>query len=279
MIAMGKNKQPKVSIIMGVYNVLEKEQLIDAVESMLNQTMQEFEFIIYDDGSDQETIRILEEIVARDSRILLILGEQNRGLGFALNECIRVAKGSYIARMDADDISLPQRLEYQVAFLEKHSEFDWIGCNTYLREKNENWGKRTMTEKPDISQFLKYSPYIHPTVVFRRKLFDEGYFYSTSQNGRRCEDYELFLRLHIAGYHGFNLQQTLFCYREDREAFKKRKFRYRVEEAIIRYSYLRRLDLPCLEKWLGIIRPILVGILPSFFIKWYKRKLGRREYR
>ena len=96
---------PEISVIMGVYNQFNKDILLAAVDSILKQSFTDFEFIIYDDGSHPEAAILLKEVEQLDKRIVLIGHEENHGLAFSLNACIDVAKGKYIARMDADDIS------------------------------------------------------------------------------------------------------------------------------------------------------------------------------
>jgi len=132
----------KVSVVMGVYNQWDRQILLEAVNSILQQTLSDFEFIIYDDGSDEAAGVYLQELCALDERIHLIGKEENHGLAFSLNQCIQKAKGQYIARMDADDISEPERLERQVKFLESHPEYMWCGTNTALFDEGALVEKR-----------------------------------------------------------------------------------------------------------------------------------------
>ena len=131
---MGAEFEKQVSVIMGVYNQWNREALQKAVKSILNQTLTDFEFIIYDDGSDPEVAGYIRELEKLDERIVLIGKEENHGLAFSLNMCIGAARGKYIARMDADDIALPERLQVQYDFMEQHKEYAWCGCNTRLFE-------------------------------------------------------------------------------------------------------------------------------------------------
>src|SRR5512134_3549033 len=103
---------PRVSVVMSVYNG--EKYLEEAVESILNQTFRDFEFIVVDDGSSDSTPRLLALYERRDPRVLIYRFDDNRGLSTALNFGIERARGKYIARMDADDISLPNRLQEQV---------------------------------------------------------------------------------------------------------------------------------------------------------------------
>lgn len=266
-----KMYEKKVSVIMGVYNQWSESILGEAVNSILNQTLEDFEFIIYDDGSDSKAAGYIRSLEALDDRIVLIGAEENHGLAFSLNACIGRAKGKYIARMDADDISLPQRLQVQVDFLENHPEYMWCGTNAEVFDENGIWGKRCMPEIPKKEDYLRFSPYIHPTVMYRASVFEENEgYYKVSKETLRCEDYEIFMRLRQVGYQGYNIQQDLFRYREDKDSYKRRKFKFRVNEAKIRYRNFKNMHILWPVGWLYVLRPIIAGFLPNKFISWIK---------
>jgi len=119
--------KPLVSVIMGVHNQWDEKILLAAVDSILKQSYTFFEFIICNDGSHPDVTQKVNDLMKLDDRIIIVGREENKGLAFSLNECIRLAKGKYIARMDSDDISLPFRIEKQVDFLERNTEYDWCG--------------------------------------------------------------------------------------------------------------------------------------------------------
>ena len=133
-----------VTVVMGVYNQHNTAELEEAVQSILAQSMREWELIICDDGSEGEAARNLKNYENRDPRIRVIRHSENEGLAATLNTCIAQAKGKYIARMDADDISRPKRLERQYQFLEKHIQYAFTGCNADLIDENGIWGARIM---------------------------------------------------------------------------------------------------------------------------------------
>ena len=266
----------QISIIMGVYNQKAFDQLDMAVNSILRQTFQAFEFLVYDDGSDGNVADKLEELALKDSRIRLFHGKENHGLAFGLNYCIHKAKGKYIARMDADDISMPDRLEKQYQFLEKHPEFGFAGCNAGLLGEQGVYGERIMPETPGADDFLAFSPYIHPSVMFRREVFEKYGLYSEAEENRRCEDYELFMRLFQKNCRGFNIQEVLFLYREDGNAFRKRKCRYRIDECRLRYTYFKKLGILDGKGFLYTIRPLIAGVLPGRLI--YRIKKGKEKH-
>ena len=265
-------QKPKISVIMGVYNQWNVTALKNAVRSILDQTWEDFEFIIFDDGSHPDAAKYIKGLADLDSRIRIIGGTENRGLAHSLNECIRYANGIYIARMDADDISLPMRLEKQYHFLEEHPSYAWCGCNTKLFDSHGIWGMRIMPEMPQREDYLKYSPYVHPSVMYRREIFDKESGYLESEETLRCEDYEIFMRFAEKGLKGYNLQETLFCYREEFASYRKRTLHFRCNVAKIRYRNFKKMGLLFPFGWLYVIRPIIGSLLPASVIAFVKKR-------
>ena len=266
-----------VTVVMGVYNQHNTAELEEAVQSILAQSMREWELIICDDGSEGEAARNLKNYENRDPRIRVIRHSENKGLAATLNTCIAQAKGKYIARMDADDISGPKRLERQYQFLEKHIQYAFAGCNADLIDENGIWGARIMPEKPEKRDFLPFSPFIHPSVMVRREVYLMSGGYYVSKETWRCEDYELFMRLYAQGFCGYNMQERLFCYREDRASYERRKFRYRLDEARIRRRNFKNLGMNGPVAWLYTIRPVAAGLIPIPFLMYIKRWQVKKE--
>lgn len=131
---------------MGVYNA--EKTIKRCIDSILNQTYENWEFIICNDGSSDGTLNILNEYQKTDSRIKVISNKSNKKLAVSLNRCLKYAKGKYIARMDADDESLPQRLEVEVDFLERHEQVDLVGCNRIIFDEQGEYGIRKVKEYP-----------------------------------------------------------------------------------------------------------------------------------
>ena len=253
----------KVSVIMGVYNMANKESIVKlAIESILNQTYKDFEFIICDDGSSDDTYNVVKNIVKGDERIILLKNEKNKGLAYSLNRNIKKSKGKYIARMDSDDISENNRLEKQIEFLDNHSEYVMVGCNLLLINDKGIWGKRILVEKPSKKSFLFTSPFCHPSMVMRRKILDSINYYKVEKITRRAEDYDLFMRIYARGYKGYNMQDFLYQFREDDETYKRRAYKYRWDEVQIRY---RGFNLLGLMPWAipYVIKPLIVGLIPQ----------------
>ena len=271
---MCQKKRKMVSVLMGVYNEKDRSHVMQAIDSVLGQTYSDFELIICDDGSDRAFYGWLKKYCQKDDRIKLIRSEINCGLAAALNRCFSCAEGEYIARMDADDISKPKRLEKQIEFLEKHPRYALAGCNAELIDDRGVWGRRVLPSEPQSSDFLRTSPFIHPSVVMRRAVMKKLGGYSTAKYARRTEDYEMFMRMYAEGLSGYNLQEMLFCYREDRSALAKRSYRYRINETMVRYRGFRQLGI--LKGNIHyVIKPLVVGMIPACIMqKIRKRKFG-----
>ncbi len=271
---MREVEEVKVSVLMCAYNPV-RDQLLDAVRSIADQTLSEWEMILVDDGSDISYRSVFKEAAAIDSRIRLFRRKKNGGLGAALNSAITKASGDYLARMDADDISEPDRLQRQYDFLEKHPAYMWVGSNAWLIDENGRWGRRVMPKQPEKEDFLRYSPYINPSVMFRAEVFDRcgGY-----QKLRRGEDYELFMRLHAMDMQGYNLQRALISYREDADSYRRRTAKSRREEVVIRKEGFRALEICSPLRPLYVIKPLFAAGVPRGMLARQKRRIGKETY-
>lgn len=261
----------KVSVIMSVYNPKPFSQLETAARSILEQSERDWELLIYDDGSSEEWKERIKSLEMLDSRIRCLEGKENRGIAYGLNQCIQEAEGEYIARMDGDDISLPDRLKEQADFLDEHKEYEFVGCSAFLIGEDGVWGVREMPEIPKKESFLSSSPYIHPSVMFRKSVFEKHGYYHVSDETKRCEDYELFMRLHIFGCRGYNLQKKLFCYREDKGSYRKRRLCYRIDEIRLRRLGFAALGLNGAKAWMYRYKPLAVWMIPGIIYRGLKR--------
>ncbi len=181
-------KPPLVSVIMPTYNV--EKYVEEAVNSILDQTFSDFEFIIVDDGSTDRTTEILRSYT--DPRIQLLSNEKNEGNYPARNRGCRLARGKYLAVMDGDDVAMPERLKRQVKFMEENP--DLLACGTAYRIIDKNQIIVEPTEWEDIRYILmKTFCMLHPTLLIRKEALGQLGFYGTES--RYAEDYDLVLRL------------------------------------------------------------------------------------
>lgn len=251
----------RISVIMGAYNVQNLWIFEKAINSVLRQTMQDFELIVCDDGSTDNTYQMLRRFARQDRRIRVIRSQKRCGLAAALNRCLFIARGDLIARQDADDLSMPDRFRQQAAFLERHPQISFVGTNVTLFYQNGSWGKRVLPPRPKKEDFLFTCPFVHGSLLFRREAFMRAGVYRTGKQTLRAEDYDLLMRMYAAGLRGANLQKAHYQFLEDQTAWKRRKYRYRFDEAIVRLYGFRQLGL--LPKGLPyVVKPLAVGLVP-----------------
>jgi len=200
----------KLSVILPVYNA--EKYIAEAIESILTQSYQDFEFIIINDGSTDRSLDIIQSYADQDSRIQLV-SRDNKGLIFTLNEAISLAKGDFIARMDADDISLPNRFEQQIKYLDEHPKTAVVGTGyRYMDEAGVVGDKRNVfTAFEDIkASFYFTNPIAHPSVMINYRLLGSEYCYL--EQYKTIEDLELWFRI-SANHEIVNLAEVLLHYR------------------------------------------------------------------
>ena len=204
----------KISIVMSTYNE-KKEELVKAINSILNQTFKDFEFIIVlDNPQNVEHTKIIEEYLRKDDRIIFLKNDKNIGLAASLNKGIEIAKGKYIARMDADDISMTDRLEKEYKYLEENPNIHIISTNKIDINENDqiiNIPSKLPTTDSKIKKILKITSIItHSAAMFRKKEIEEIGKYRLFT---ASQDYDLWLR---ASYYKLNfaiIDEQLLKYR------------------------------------------------------------------
>ncbi len=200
-----------VTVLMAVYNA--RGSVSAAIESIRAQTFTDWDCLIVDDGSTDGTWEILQQAASADRRISLLRNRSNRGLAASLNAGWRQARGEVIARLDADDISFPERLAKQVAFLERHPEVDVLGTAMEMVDATGRfleYGRRPERHDEIVAQMYRINPFVHPSVMMRKRFLEAlgGY----DERLRRAQDADLWLR----GYRRFryhNLPDPLVRYR------------------------------------------------------------------
>ena len=207
---MLKNNPPKISVLMSIYNGA--KYLKEAVDSILNQTFTNFEFIIINDGSTDATDAILKSY--SDPRLKIIANPVNLGLTKSLNIGLNAARGEYIARQDTDDISLPNRLEIQFKFMENHKEISLVGGSAILIDnQGEEIGRKIKPLEFSEIKFhsLLKNPFFHPSFFFKKEVIKKNGGYN--ENFPFAQDYELTSRLIHSGLKTANLREPLIKYR------------------------------------------------------------------
>jgi len=240
-------RKPILTVIMPAYNA--KKYISFAIESVLNQTYEDFEFLIIDDRSTDGTSKIIRNYAKQDKRIRIINNKKNMQIAYCLNKGLKSATGTFIARMDPDDISMKKRLEKQLKFLIRNPNVAIVGANIEIIDKN---GKKIASRKyPSSSTEMKkimfrYSPFAHPVIMFRKKVFEKYGGYNEAMVP--CEDIDLWFK--IGSRHKFaTLQENLL--------------QYRLLEASNSHSRLRYLENLGLKIKLNAI--INLNYKPSFY--------------
>lgn len=262
--------KPKISILMGIYNC--SNTLEEAVNCILSQTLTDWELIMCDDGSVDDTYIIAQKLMKKDCRIVLIKNESNIGLAPTLNHCLEYAQGEYIARMDADDICSKFRLEKEYNFLQDNPSFSFISCNMNCYDEKGIFRKVYYKEKPVLKDFINRTQFCHAGSMIKKDALLAVNGYDLSPNVERVEDYDLWLRLYEKGYKGYNIQEFLYSMRDDRNATKRRKFKYRINETRIR-KRAYNLSGCSIIYYYKIFVPIIKGFVPTYVYRFIHRKL------
>lgn len=266
---------PIVSIIMGIYNC--SATLAEAIDSILAQTFEDWNLIMCDDGSTDNTYQTAKKYADRyPKKIILIRNEKNMGLNHTLNRCLEISDGKYIARMDGDDISLPARLEKEVAFLDSHPEYAIVSTSMIFFDETGILGQNVPIEKPTKHDFIKKSPvHCHAPSMIRREALVDIDGYTEDRRMLRFEDVNLWYKLYAKGYIGYNLNEPLYKMRDDRYAVKRRNLKSRLNGAYVTYVGFRLFEFPWYMYVYVItdfLKHLIKGLLPErIYVAFHRR--------
>ncbi len=263
----------KVSIIMGIFNC--GDTLREALDSILVQTFTDWELILCDDASSDDTYQVAEEYRSRyPEKVQLLQNTRNLRLAATLNRCAEVAHGEYLARMDGDDISMPTRLEKQVAFLDAHPEYAIVG--TYMQAFDEDGDRNVIPvrTKPCKYDLAKMTPFNHATILIRKSVFNALGGYHSTELTVRCEDVELWFRFFAADYQGYNLLEPLYRVRENKSTFRRRTWKSSFLVSLNVWRGVRMLGLPWYYSCYAL-KPLVSQLTPVFVKRWFRRMVHR----
>lgn len=259
----------KVSVIIAAYNC--EDVVGEAIESILNQTYENLELIICDDASTDSTARVLEKYAQLDKRISILRNFENKKAAYSRNRCIKVAKGSYIAVEDADDWSMPERLEKQMRFLDENNDIDFVGTGEISFDEKSIWSKVLLKELPDKRDFLKNFPFSHPSMMFRKEALQAVGGYRVSDETIRGQDADMVMRMYAKGLKGANIQEYLHGYREDKAAFQRRTMKRRLIAAKVNGSRFKEMGLMPLG-YIFMWKPVIGGLIPWTILKMLRKR-------
>jgi len=264
-------KNELASIIIPTYNA---EATIErCLNSIVNQTYQHIEIIICDDCSTDNTWKILEKWKQNDVRICIMQNDENRKAAYTRNKCIEKAKGAYIVQLDDDDYSVIDRIEKQVNFLRNNPEYDFVSSGVYLFDENGIYGNivNATGYAPVAKDFLWNSPFLNPTVTFRKEALIEVGGYRVAEETIRGQDYDLYMRMYERGHYGFILPECLTYYYRGKYSYSKCKYKYRINEVKIRYKNYKKMGLLPIG-YLFMLKPLMLGLIPIKLIEGIKYK-------
>ena len=255
------NNTPLVSVIMPVYNF---EQFIsNSTASILNQSYTNFEFIIIDDASTDGTFNKLLEFKRKDKRIILIKNKKNEGVTKSLNKALKIAKGKYIIRMDADDWSYPDRIKLQVEAMEKNPDVVVSGsyievCNSELKTKNLR--KYHLDDDSIRKHIFRYSPFAHPATIWNAKVLKENLY---NEVIIVSQDYELYFRVGKMGKF-MNLNKPLLKLRMHNDSVSAIKSSLQLNTTVlIRFNaiLMHGYEMTKFDKLYNFLQEIGIGLL------------------
>lgn len=232
----------KIGVIMSTYNG--KDRIDNSIKSILNQTYKDFKFVICDDGSTDDTYKYLLNKYKKYDNILIFQNNNKKGLAYALNLCLDYCKDcEFIARMDDDDYSYPNRFEEQVKFLEENQNISFVGSNVDIFDGMKIIEKRKLKPFPRKKDLIWNSPYVHPTIMFRYSALKRANYYRISKETLRGQDYDLFMRMYAYKLYGANIQKNLLRYTENNATKKKRTIKIRLGECKVRFIGYTRMKV------------------------------------
>lgn len=265
----------KVSVIMATFNC--EDTIISCIDSIINQTFDDWEFVICDDCSTDRTFELLS-LYQKDypERIKLLKNQQNCKLAYSLNRCLEHSKGEYIARMDGDDESYPERLEKQVAFLDAHTDVSVVGTGMIPFDERGDRPVMVAKQEPNGADLLSGPCFFHATIMMRKTAYDLVNGYHISKRTQRAQDYDMWFRFFANGLKGINLQEGLYHVREDKNAMKRRTFISRCYEVQTRLIGYRLLKYPW-YKYIYAFKPLLVTLVPNQLMMYYHSQDKKRN--
>lgn len=255
----------KITVLIGIYNCA--STLKEALNSLYSQTFQDFNIILCDDGSTDDTYSVAANYAKNHDNIILIKNEKNMGLNYTLNRCLECADTEYVARMDGDDISLPDRFEKEVTFLDEHPEYAVVsGPMIYFDEGGDykiGQGRGEIKKE----HFIHGTPICHAPCMARTNAFRSVGGYTVDDKLLRVEDYHLWFKLFAAGYKLYMLKEPIYKMRDDRKAFQRRTWKNRLNEAYVKHIGFKMIGLPWYTQ-IYCVRPILTHFIPKFIYNY-----------
>ena len=246
----------KISVIMACYNC--EKTLEKAIDSILAQTYTNWVMICCDDGSSDNTLKILHKYKNQyPGKFVVIQNDKNRQLPYSLNHCLKYVETEFVARMDADDWSMPERFEKQLDYLKKHPEIDLVGTGVTVFDGEKKIASIIKNPIPTKESMLKQNAFSHATIMTHKRVYDELGGYSLDPTVIRVEDVDLWCRFLAKGFKGYNLADELYVILEDVNAVKRRTLQARLNGARTRkrgYKLMGFKGFCCYKPYISVLK-------------------------
>lgn len=253
-----------VSVIIACYNA---EKYIDeCIKSLLAQSYQNFEIIICDDASTDNSYQLLKKWQTKDARIKLMQNIKNKHAAASRNSCLEIANGKYILIQDIDDISTPNRIKVLLDnIVANNVDFVSSSMATIDDNGNVNYDHLLKHKKfPSKYDFLWGISFNHPAAMFYKEILKKVNGYRVAEETIVSEDYDLFMRLYANDAKGMNIDETLYLYRTNAANNKIFNYSYRLKECIIRYKGFKQLNI-LLIGFPMVFKPLIIFVIKKYF--------------
>lgn len=268
---MSASSSPRITVLMAIYNCA--PTLVEALDSLMAQTYQRFKVILCDDCSTDNTYDVARKYIEQyPDKFILIRNDTNRKLPYSLNRCLEYADTEYVARMDGDDISKPERFEKEITFLDRHKEY--VIVSTAMEHFDEDGVFKTSkpTEKPTKKTFIHSTPHAHAPAMIRTAILQEVDGYTDRRWTQRGQDVHLWAKIYSKGYIGYNLSDPLYMMRDNGAAYKRRTMKEAFQSVRRSCKIFQLLGISRVRNIFPILRPIIVCSLPKCIYNYLHKR-------
>ncbi len=258
----------EISIIITTYN--SEIYLEDSINSIINQTFTNWHLIIVNDFSQDNTKEILNKFKYKlKNKLTIIENKENLGINISLNKALKIVKTPFFTRQDADDISVPNRLEILLSNLSKSNEYDFISSKMKSINNDKLIYPKKLLNFPQKKDFIKSLPFCNAPTLFKSKILNKIKFNTSGIYNKRFEDYEFFYQCYLHGYKGYNIENITYLVRQDHSYHSKITIKQRITEAFLKFKIYKDFKLRPITAF-HILVPLLKIFFPLFFLKIIK---------
>lgn len=262
----------RISVLMGIYNCA--DTLKEALDSLYAQTYKDFKIIMCDDGSTDNSLAIARKYSELHDNIIILENEKNMGLNFTLNRCLEHADTELIARMDGDDVSMPDRFQVEIDFLDAHPEYGVVSTPcTYFDENGifrENIGRGEVKK----GHFVRRTPISHAPCMARTEVIKKVGGYSVSDKLLRVEDYHLWFKVYASGVKLYQMPKSKYLVRANMASIKRRTWKNRRNEFYVKCIGYKMIGMPW-YKYIYALEPLILYFVPTPIYRFLNRNKNK----